>query len=304
MRLLAIVNPASANGATATRWRDIASQLMQAFGPSSVDTVWTEQPGHAIDLARRAAAQDIVLCVGGDGTLNEVVNGLMRHTPAQRPALALLQSGTGSDFARMLGLAPGFEPAISRLRSGATRTVDIGELAYMSGRALQTRHFINIAGLGFDAEVSRALGMGAKTRASYFLTVFRVLLRYRPRRMRITVMGDAGPSTREIHAFLAAVCNGQFFGGGMHVSPQSDPGDGHFELVTIGAMSTLEFVFNFLRVYRGAHLTHPKVAVEKIREVRIEPLDQPLALEAEGEALGAAPLSVRLLPGALRICSG
>jgi diacylglycerol kinase (ATP) len=122
--------------------------------------------------------------------------------------------------------------------------------------------------------------------------------------MRITVMGDAGPLTREIHAFLAAVCNGQFFGGGMHVSPQSDPGDGHFELVTIGAMSALEFVFNFLRVYRGAHLTHPKVAVEKIREVRIEPLDQPLALEAEGEALGAAPLSVRLLPGALRICAG
>jgi diacylglycerol kinase (ATP) len=314
---LVIVNPASANGSTGQRWPEIERMLRQHWS-NDFDAVVTEAPNHATDIAWQAAGRDVVVSVGGDGTINEVINGLMRLDARERPALALVQNGTGSDFARALGLRIDVQSAAERLSRATPYAVDVGEAAYMRGRELRTRYFINIAGLGFDAEVSaevsRDAARGAKGRASYFLSVFRTISRFRNKRVRVTltravVAGPSGASSNaleslECDACMITVCNGRFFGGGMHVAPNADLRDGSFDVVIISGMGKLEFLLNFPSVYRGKHLSHPKVRVEQAHTVRIEQIDNApalLLLEAEGELLGEAPASFRLLPGAINV---
>ncbi|MCX6018914.1 MAG: diacylglycerol kinase family lipid kinase [Chloroflexi bacterium] len=307
---LIIVNPASANGATAQRWPALAAQL-RACWPGPIETVMSTAPGHAIQLASTSAGRAALICVGGDGTVNEVINGLMHINATQRPPLALVQSGTGGDFARALGLPKTADAAVASLASAQPRRIDVGEIAYMKGRELRTRYFINVAGLGFDAEVSheiaRAGERGHKGKAVYFLSVFKSLSRLRNHPLRITLMpqtnGDE-PQTIECRSSMVAVCNGGFFGGGMHIAPHADPSDGAFDIVLLDSMSQLEFLLNFPRVYRGTHLTHPKVRIARVSALRIEQMSvdgEPVRLQAEGELLGTAPVSFRLISGAIEV---
>jgi diacylglycerol kinase (ATP) len=300
-RALVVVNPVSANGATGRAWPSIERELRSAW-PIDFDAHLTQQPGHAQALVRAAHGYATVLCIGGDGTLHEVVNGLMALPAAERPALAVLPAGTGSDFARMLGVPADARAFATGWAQAALRPIDVGEIAFMRGRALHIRHFINIAGFGFDAAVSAAVGSGIKHKLSYFVQVFKTLLRFKPCAARVTVQDDGQAQTHDAHVMMIAVCNGRYFGGGMHVAPNALPDDGQFDVVTLGAMGRFEFLRNFARVYAGTHLSHPKVRVLRARELRIEPLDgMRLQLEAEGELLGEAPASIRLLPAALRI---
>jgi len=312
---LVIVNPASSNGATARRWPAIEA-LLRRHRSGPLEIRFTERPEHAADLVRTAVGRDALFCVGGDGTLHEVVNGLMRMDAAQRPPLALIPSGTGSDFARTFSVPQQPEAAViaavQALESGVRRRIDVGEIACMHGRELRTRFFVNITGLGFDAEVSaeiaRAAARGRKGKAVYFLSVFKTLGRLRNHPMRITLTPPRGsgeaPHAIDCRAALIAVCNGRFFGGGMHIAPHADPADGMFEIVLLDAMGRLEFAANFLRVYRGTHLSHPKVRTARAAEMRIEQITRDGAavhLQAEGELIGEAPVSIRLIPAALEL---
>jgi len=308
--MLAIINPASANGATARRWPALDALLRQRHtGPLEIR--FTERPGHAVELAASAADRAAVLCVGGDGTLNEIVNGLMRIDAGRRPPLAMIPSGTGSDFARALGIPQDPAAAVAALATSRPTPIDVGELACMDGRELRTRFFVNVAGLGFDAdvaeEIARAGERGRKGRAVYFLSVFKTLGRMRSRPMRITLMSSSPgepPRTMDCRASLIAVCNGRFFGGGMHIAPHADPSDGAFDVVLLDSMGRLEFLANFLRVYRGTHLTHPKVRTARASELRIEQIGRdgrPMRLQAEGESFGEAPVSIRMAPAALQL---
>lgn len=308
--MLAIINPASANGATERRWPALGA-LLQQHHTGPLEIRFTEGPGHAVDLAAAAADRKAVLCVGGDGTLNEVVNGLMRIGADRRPPLAMIPSGTGSDFARALGIPQDPTAAVAALRSTRPMPIDVGEIACMDGRALRTRFFVNVAGLGFDAdvaaEIARAGAHGRKGKAVYFLSVFRTLGKMRSRPMRITLMSSSpgeAPRTIECRSSLIAVCNGRFFGGGMHIAPHADPSDGAFDVVLLDDMGRMEFLVNFLRVYRGTHLTHPKVRTARASTLRIEQLgrdERPVRLQAEGELLGEAPVSVRMAPAAVQL---
>jgi YegS/Rv2252/BmrU family lipid kinase len=299
---IAIVNPAAGNGAAARRWDDALVQL-RATWFYSIDTRLTKEPGHATELAAGARECDLVLCIGGDGTLHEVVNGLMRQPAPERPPLAILPAGTGGDVARMLRLPNDATSLITRWPSLRPRAIDVGELALMRNaassraRALQTLYFVNIAGLGYDAAVCAAVGPATKNKASYLIQVLRTLAGHRAQHVRVHADGVLA---HDGAAMMVAICNGRFFGGGMRVAPDADPGDGLFDIVILGAMSRLEFLLNFPRVYVGTHVTHPKVRVIRAREVRVES-PAPLLLEAEGELLGEAPVSARLLPGALRV---
>jgi diacylglycerol kinase (ATP) len=301
--MLVIINPVSANGATEKRWPALHTLLQQRHtGPLEIR--FTERPGHAAEIAATAAGREAVICVGGDGTLNEIVNGLMRIDAAQRPALAMVPSGTGSDFARALGVPQDPAAAVAAFSSTHVQSIDVGEIACMDGRALRTRFFVNVTGLGFDAdvaeEIARAGERGRKGKAVYFLSVFRTLGKMRSRHMRITLMPDARgeqPRILECRSSLIAVCNGRFFGGGMHIAPHADPSDGSFDVVLLDSMGRVEFLANFLRVYRGTHLTHPKVRTARASALRIEQVTRdghPVRLQAEGELLGEAPVSIRM----------
>jgi YegS/Rv2252/BmrU family lipid kinase len=299
--VLVIVNPESAGGRTTERWNE-SSSLLRSTLQHEIDVAFTTAPHHATELARDAIGREWVICVGGDGTLNEIVNGLMQHPREARPKISILPSSTGGDFARGMGIPHRMDLAIQKLAQGKPRAVDVGEVAFMRDKKLVTRYFVNVAGVGFDAEAAEEVNRGSKGKLSYFLSVFKVLSRYRNKRVRMTITQNETTQRFETTVSLIAVCNANYFGGGMKVSPRSRVDDGLFDVVMVESMSRIEFALNFPRVYRGTHLTHRKVRALQATETRIDPLDgQRVLLEAEGELLGEAPASFRVLPSALSV---
>jgi YegS/Rv2252/BmrU family lipid kinase len=309
--MLIIANPSSANGATGLRWSGIAARLRSEG--LKFDVRLTEAPGHASELAREAAERGYttVVCAGGDGTLNEVVNGLMSASAGSRPVLGVIPSGTGTDFARGLGLPRELDGIAAMLGRGKHLSIDIGLASFRRAGQALSRYFVNIAGLGFDGEVSDVVNRSGKRGGSlaYFLNVFKVLASYENKRARVTLTSpDGAARTLDGEFNLVAVCNGRFFGGGMLVGPNADLHDGRFNVVVIEAMSRPEFALNFPRVYRGTHLAHAKVNEYSASEVHVElaqeqgqAVAQRMFLEAEGELFGEAPATLRIVPEALRV---
>jgi diacylglycerol kinase family enzyme len=198
------------------------------------------------------------------------------------------------------------------LARGKVRAIDVGLASFRRADQSLSRYFVNVAGAGFDGEVSDLVNREGKRGGSlaYFLNVFKVLAGYQNKRATLRLIEpDKVERVIEGEFNLIAACNGRYFGGGMMIGPHADVGDGLFDVVVIEAMSRAEFALAFPRVYRGTHLTHPKVKAFRAPEVRIQPPPegesrgegQRMFLEAEGELFGEAPAEFHLLPGALRL---
>lgn len=296
-----IVNPTAANGRVAAQWPTVREHLT-GLG-LAFDFRLTERPLHATEIAREAAQAGYcpIVAYGGDGTLMEVVNGLLGEPgqPSTVP-LAIIPGGTGSDFVRTLGIAHDFRQACAKLIGGTERLVDVG-YATFRGFDGSERHlyFANVAGLGFDGEVvervqrsSKALG-GTLT---YLTNLLLTLVYYQNKHVSLRFDGQA--QDRRMNSVL--VCNGRYFGGAMYIAPPADVQDGEFELVILGDFSKPELVINVPRVYKGTHLTHPKVQIHKAQEVHVEAKERML-LQADGELVGQAPASFRIIPRVLRV---
>jgi YegS/Rv2252/BmrU family lipid kinase len=308
MRVRAVVNPNSSHGRTGAAWPRLARALEAAVGP--VEAVFSSGPMDAVRHTREglAAGVDLVVAVGGDGTVNEVVNGFFAATGEDRPvrpeaALALLVSGTGGDFRKSWGIATELEDQVRRIARGETRRIDVGRLDFVAhDGAPAVRYFINIASFGLSGEVVRGVNDAWLTkrisgRFAFFWNSLSAVLRYKPQRVRLTV-DDAPPL--ELGINTAAVCNGQYFGGGMHMAPMARPDDGVFDVVVMHDMSRRDFLRDPNAIYRGEHLKDPKVLSLRGRRVVAEPLDgAPVLLDVDGEGPGRLPATFTLLPGAL-----
>ena len=298
MRL--IVNPVAGNGQGARLWPRLREEL-HGEG-AEFDHVFTEGPDHAVVLSRQAVADGcrLIAAVGGDGTIHEVVNGLV--IDGQVPegvVLGAISCGTGSDFARTVGLMQEPLAAARRLVHGSDRRIDLGVIhCWREGQEI-VEYFPNAAGLGFDGEV--ALRVNRKSKAGggtipYLISLVATLITYENKPVVVTL--DDRTLQQRANAIVAA--NGRYFGGGMHIAPDATPDDGLFDVVIIGDVTKLELLLQVPRVYRGTHLTHPKVDVYRSRTVRVESA-QRLILQADGEYVGEAPAAFRLLPGALTV---
>jgi len=295
-----IVNPVSGNGRTGQRWAGIEERLR--IEGAQFDVEFTHEPGHATQLAREAVATGYrtIVSVGGDGTLNEVVNGLIvegRAAPDVR--LGLIPGGTGSDFGRGLGLPRDPLEAALCLLKAEPHWFDAGQITCRLGEGTTTRYFINVAGLGFDGEVcdrvnrsSKALGGTIPYLSSLLITLFT----YRNKRVHWTLDGQV----RDEVLNSVIVANAYYFGGGMKISPNSRTDDGQFHVITLGDWGTLEFLATVPRVYNGTHLTHPKVKEYAGREVTVE-ADGRMFLQAEGDLIGEAPATFKILPRAIQV---
>ena len=295
-----IVNPASSNGKTGQRWAGIEERLRIEGAQFEVE--FTREPGHATVLAcdAMAAGYRTIVSVGGDGTLNEVINGLVvdgRSDPAVK--LGLVPGGTGSDFGRGIGLPRDPLEAALHLLKAEPRWFDVGQITCKLGEGTNTRYFINVAGLGFDGEVcdrvnrsSKALGGTIPYLSSLLVTLFT----YRNKRVRWTLDGQE----RDEVLNSVIVANARYFGGGMHISPNSRMDDGLFHVVTLGDWGKAEFLVAVPRVYNGTHLSHPKVKEYMGREVTVG-ADGRMFLQAEGDLFGEAPATFRILPRALQV---
>jgi diacylglycerol kinase (ATP) len=296
---IVVVNPASAGGSTARLWQRIRGCLSSI---TDFEVAFSQYQGHAVELGRsiRERGFSRVICVGGDGTLHEVVNGAMSAGDANPlPHLGIIPTGTGSDFARALGIPFKLEEACRRLESPASRASDLGVVSYWSGERMEQRYFVNAAGFGYDAEVvSRRNGFNRYFRGTipYLASLAATLLSYQNKPLNVTIDGVRGE--RRVNALVLAI--GNYFGGGMRIAPNAEIDDGRFDVITIGDVGRIDLARNVPRVYRGTHLQHPKVTAERATEVQIESRER-VMLQADGELLGVVPARLRILPGALTV---
>lgn len=294
-----IVNPVSANGATAKKWPRIRA-LLERQG-LRFDYCFTERIGHAVELARRAVEDgcQLVVAVGGDGTVNEVANGLVGNK-GEIPTgvvLGMVPVGTGADFGRTFGIPRDYEQACQCLMGETTRTIDLGVIDYSNVASPVRRYYVNVAGSGFDGEVAERVNRSSKVLGGtipYLSCLVVTLIAYKNKMVEITY--DGRKSTRRANSVI--VCNGRYFGGGMFIAPNADPSDGFFDVVVIGDTGRLEFLQAVPRVYKGTHLTHPKVESFRAREIRMETRERML-IQADGELLGQAPATFSLIPQGL-----
>jgi len=298
-RMRVIVNPAAGAGKTARKWPQIMV-LMKSLGLDFEHDV-TEAPGHAMELAKLAVEKgyEMVVSVGGDGTIHEIVNGLHEAGGGADVAVGIVNTGTGADYIRTIGVPRRYKEACKCLLSKNRRVVDLGVVEYTKDGQRMKRLFVNFAGIGFDAEVVKATTEKFKALGdmpSYLMGLFSTLMSYENRDVSITVDGEHGE--RRICTVL--LNNGRYGGGGMMPAPNADPGDGFFDLVIIDDITKPDLIMSLPRIYRGTHLTHPKVTLMRAREVEIKPT-LTSAVQADGELLGEAPARFSVLPGALTV---
>ncbi len=246
----------------------------------------------AAEAAR--AGVSLVVAVGGDGTLNEVVNGITDAEGRPRATLGVVLTGRGRDGARTLGLPRDPARAAERLLGSDAVSRDLGLVRAAGGR----RYFVTVAGAGFDAVVSaRALTIAAPGTLPYLLAVLLSLRDHRPWPIRLAV--DGAPP-RRVDATGVMFVNGPSCGGGMRIAPGADPADGVLDLVTLGALSRSALVRWLPTVYWGGHLRHPRITAERARTATVTS-DTPLPLQVDGEPWGHAPFDVSVMPNALRV---
>jgi YegS/Rv2252/BmrU family lipid kinase len=295
-----VVNPASANGSTRRRWPEIARRAAE-LGLSGASLL-SEGPGHVTELAEQAAADGarLVVAVGGDGTVHEAVNGLMRADPERRPELATIPRGTGKDFARSFRIPRSVEGSLAVARDGGTRTVDVGRAAFLAwdGSASES-YFVNFAGAGISGAVAARANTSSKAlggRASFLWATTSVFIRWKNSDYQVEIDGDER-SGRMLEV-IAAI--GDQLAGGMRLTPDADPADGLFDVVLIGDATKVDFVRTLPGIYRGTYLPHPRAEVVRGRHVSIETA-VPLPIALDGEQPGTTPAVFEIVPSALRL---
>jgi len=242
----------------------------------------------------------LIVAVGGDGTIHEVVNGLViEGTVAEGVVLGAISCGTGADFARTVGLIREPLAAVRRLLHGSDRRIDLGAIhCWREGREV-TEYFPNAAGLGFDGEVADRVNRMSKAGGGtipYLIGLVTTLITYENKPVVVTL----DDRTLELRANAIIAANGRYFGGGMQIAPDAQPDDGLLDVIIIGDTTKLEFLLQVPRVYKGTHLQHPKVNAYRSRTVHVES-EKRMILQADGEYVGEAPATFRLLPAALTV---
>jgi diacylglycerol kinase (ATP) len=288
-KVVFLVNPASANGSTGKRWPKLERRAAE-LGLTG-ETVLSERPGHLAEAARGAAADMLLVVVGGDGTLNEVVNGVA-GTDAE---LAVLPAGTGQDFGRTHGIPAKFDEAVRVVLEGEPRRIDLGRVTFEGG----SRFFANVGSVGMSGAVAaRANGMSKALggRATFFYALVREFMRWR--NTEVTVTLDDTERRGAMHDVIVA--NGRWHGGAMKLAPDAEPDDGLFDVVLIGDVTKVDFVTTAPKLYSGKHVSHPKIEVLRSATVGVDAA-VPLPIEVEGEPIGTTPARFEIVPGALRV---
>jgi YegS/Rv2252/BmrU family lipid kinase len=293
------VNPTAGAGKTARYVPDILD-LLRSTG-LDFDHQLTEAPGHATDIAQLAVKNgyQVVVSVGGDGTINEVVNGLYFSGNISNISLGIISTGTGADYIRTLGIPRPYREAYKRFTDPVTVKVDLGLVECTYNEKSINRVFINFAGLGFDAEIVRATTQTFKMlgdRPSYLMGLFSTLALYKNKQATLEIDGE---STDE-KICTVMMSNGKYGGGGMLTAPNADPYDGLFDVILIGDLSKPDLLWSLPMIYKGTHLSHPKVSVRRASNVKID-TEKKMSVQADGDLIGETPAQFHVLPGLLNV---
>jgi YegS/Rv2252/BmrU family lipid kinase len=298
-----IVNPSSGNGSTGREWHRIQAMARKYLG--EFETCITSGPDDATHLTRRKLLDgcDRVVCVGGDGTLNEVVNGFMDESGSIRPdaLLGFLPSGTGCDFCKTVFKNTNLENSLNMIRAGHFRTIDLGRLQYRDhhGRTC-IRYFHNITSFGLGGEVVNRVNHTSKACGPFLSFIWATLVGifvYDRKHVRFHV-DDGDP--QDVTILNIAVANGQYHGGGMQVAPDARVDDGLFHITVIGDLSLPEIFWHLPKLYNGKIKTIKKVFTLTGRKL-IAASEQKVLLDVDGEQPGCLPVEVEIVPAAIRM---
>ena len=288
-----IVNPVAGRG-RATSAEPVIVEVLRDRGVTDASVVRTEAPGHATALAEEASREGWtpVVGVGGDGTLQEIANGLVRS--GGDSVLGAVPAGAGNDFGRSMGLPSDTRQAVEEALGGPVRTIDLSHCG--------ERYFLNAGGVGFDAEVARAVTHAPRAlrfgSVPYVVYVLRELVRHRKHDLTVEVDGEV----IERRSLFVAVANGPFYGGGMMICPEARRDDGMLDVRVVGEMPRREVLRLLPKVFSGGHVGHPLVDYRRAAVVRVG--GDSTWVHLDGEPQGTVPVEFRAEPGALRVVGG
>jgi len=302
-RTIVVVNPRSQGGKLGKRWRELADGIARVF---PFDEAITQAPGDATRLVRDAlrGGAERVVAVGGDGTINECVNGFFADDAgaalAPDATFGAIPFGTGGDFRRTLELPSDVRDAARAIAERPRRRIDLGrvELTTPAGGKLR-RMFANIASFGASGVVVRLVNESGKRLGalSFALATARATWSYD--NQRVTLVFDGGDRV-DATINTVAVANGRYFGGGMKVAPDARIDDGAFDVVALGDLTFGEILASGRKIYSGSHVAMPKVSVRRAKVVEALPVDGAVVeLDVDGEAPGRLPARFEIVPAAL-----
>ncbi|MGD9561300.1 MAG: diacylglycerol kinase family protein [Pyrinomonadaceae bacterium] len=304
-----IVNPRSAGGSTRDKWAAIASDLRAHFGP--YNAAFTRSAGDGRRLAKKAAeaGRELVIACGGDGTINEVANGILES--GRDVEFGVLPSGTGGDFRRSLGIPQESREAARSLRLAKSKRIDVGRVTFLDHAGKQiSRYFLNVSSFGLAASIiervksNRALDWlplgGVKGRASFALSTLQEVVGLDPVTVRVKIDGGDEHLLQTVNFCLA---NARYFGGGMMIAPNAKLDDGKLDLINIGDIRTARILLNSYTLYTGSHLALKEVKSSRVERVEVSPAnaDAEFHIEIDGELLGRLPAVYEVVPDALRV---
>lgn len=301
-----IVNPNAGKRKGQHDWLTIARLLGEA-GIEFIN-IFTEHRDHAMLLARKYIEKGFrnIIVVGGDGTLNEVVNGIFtqKHISPSEVTLAMIPVGTGNDWCRMYKIPSDYKEAISIIAKANIFLQDAGMVKYYSSLGQEkTRYFLNMAGMGFDALVAkktnRQKDKGKGGPLSYFVNIFSSLFYYKA--TKTTVVLDNESVTQDVFSMSVGIC--QYNGGGMKQAPDAKSDDGLFDLTIIRNIGKFKVIRNVVKLFDGSFTRLPEVSTFRSSHIIIKSIF-PMYLEVDGESLGHTPFEFTIIPQTLRIITG
>ncbi len=300
-----IVNPNSQGGLVGRRWGAHAATIREAF---PFEAALTTACGDATRLTRQAlrSGANRIVALGGDGTINEVVNGFFDEAGepiAPDADLGLLPGDTGGDFRRTFAIPKDLAAAAGIVARGQRRRIDLGRLDFTTADGQKSnRLFANIGSFGISGVVARFVNASGKMagRFSFYLATVRAMLTYRNQAVRVRFDNSADVGF-EGRINTIAVANGRFFGGGMMVAPDAQIDDGAFDVVTLGDFAFSDLCLSGHRMYEGTHVQMAKVSQRRAQIVTAEPVDPQarVQIEIEGENVGRLPARFEIIPSAL-----
>ena len=305
MKTSVIVNPRAGNGRTEKIWPNIEFALKQSIG--SFQTEQTSCQGDAILLTRHALESGAtrIVAIGGDGHLNEVLNGFIENDVQlnSQATLSFVMTGTGCDFQRSLGVSGKWESAVEKLKDTQVRQIDIGKVSYTAPeKTQQIRYFINIASFGLSGAADHyidnsSLGKYFGGTILYLWATIKTVFTHPNQTIRYRI--DDGPQ-KEIRTRLALLANGRYFGGGMHAAPEAELDDGLLDLLMLKEISLVKFLWHLPKIYMGTHLKLPVVYFQKVRKFTALSSEQ-VILDIDGESPGTLEATFEILPRILKL---
>ena len=302
-----IVNPSAGSG----RAKKIAETLPRKAGEifsGEINIKFTEERNHAAIIAREALKNgaEKIVAVGGDGTINEVINGFFENGKPVNPSceLGIISCGTGRGFANSMKLPDDIDQQIKILGKPGFRQIDIGLITYQDIHGARgERFFINECQTGIGSKVASVVGskhkiLGGKLAFGITATIQAIILKP----LELNIVFDDGQG-QEFKLIGLVVGNGTECAGGMKLTPDARMDDGQFDILLIHNMSVIKRLINLTKVYSGTHILTPYFSVRRCKRIKITSSES-VSLEADGEMLGTSPFEMRILPAAIRVKTG